>query len=262
MPSAMWKGSLSFSLVNIPVQLYAASEEQGLSLRLLHKTDRSPVRFARVCRKDGHEVPWKDIVKGYEVGEDDYVIIDQKELEKAEARKTRTIEILNFCAESQIETYYYEKPYYLEPLKGGEKSYALLREALQSAKKVGICKIVFTNREHLAAVKAEGEGLMLNTLRFESELRRPELSLPGPYRGRKDELQLAMQLIQKMSGKFDPKRYKDSYKKELEDYIQKKAKGRPIRMPEQGEPEPTRVPDLMAALRRSLKSSHQAEARA
>jgi DNA end-binding protein Ku len=257
---AMWKGSLSFSLVNIPVQLWAGSQEQGLSLHLLHKADKSPIRFARVCKKDGHEVPWKDIVKGYEVAEDDYVIIDQKELEKADARKTKAIEILSFTDGDKIEDYYFEKPYYLEPLKGGEKSYAMLREALSETKKVGVCKIVFTNREHLAEVKAEGNALMLNTLRFETELRRPDLSLPGPYKGRKDELALAKQLISKLTKPFDPAKYKDTYKKELEAYIKRKAKGRPLPKLEEKEPEPTKVPDLMDALRRSLKGGHGEQA--
>lgn len=259
----MWKGSLSFSLVNIPVQLYAASQEQGLSLHLLHKADKSPVRFARVCRKDGRELAWKDIVKGYEIAEGDYVVIDEKELQKAEAKKTRTIEILSFVDEKSIDSYYFEKPYYLEPMKGGEKSYALLRESLAGSKKCGLCKIVFTNREHLAAVKVEGNALMLNTLRFESELRKLELKLPARFSGRKDELELAGQLIQKMTGKFDPSRYKDTYKKELESYIKKKSKGRlPVKSEAEAEPEATQVPDLMAALRKSLKGNRESAAAA
>jgi DNA end-binding protein Ku len=228
---------------------------------LLHKADHSPIRFARVCRKDGREVPWRDVVKGYEFGEGDYVVIDQKELEKADARKTKSIEILSFCGEKEIGPDYFDKPYVLEPLKGAEKPYALLRDALAAAKRVGLAKIVFTNREHLAALKAQGDALALNTLRFQSQLKKPELKLPGPWSGRKEEMQLAVQLIQKMSSKFSPGRYKDSFTDELKSFIERKAHGRPLPKGK-AEREATRVPDLMAALRASLKSpQHGAENR-
>lgn len=257
-----WKGTISFSLVNIPVALHpAAVPDHGLNLHLLHKTDHSPIRFARVCREDGREVPWKDIVKGYEFGKGDYVVIDQKELEKAAARRTGSIEIMSFVNEKEIESIYYDKPYYIEAVKGAEKSYALLREALKASKKVGLARIIFSSREHVAAINEEDGALMLNTLRFESDIRRPDLNVPARYSGRKQELDLALKLIGQMSEPFNPRQYKDTYTAELESLIERKAKGRPLPKPRAKEKEATRVPDLMAALRASLGSSSRAESR-
>ena len=262
---AMWKGNISFSLVNIPVQLVNASQDHSVSLRLLHRSDHAPIRFARVCQKDGHEVAWKDIVRGFEVGKDDYVVVDQKELEKASAKRTHTIEILSFVDAKDIESYYFDKPYYIEPAKSGAKTYALLREALKKTGKVGVAKVVFTNKEHLAAVKVEGEALMLDTLRFESELKRPDLDLPPHYSGAKAELDLALKLVEQMSAAFEPSKYKDNYAKELLAYIHKKAKakGKALPKPEQEEkePSPTRVNELMSALRDSLKESGRGHGR-
>jgi DNA end-binding protein Ku len=258
---AMWKGNITFSLVNIPVQLVNASEDHSLSLRLLHKTDHSPIRFARVCKKDGHEVPWKDIVRGYEIGKDDYVIVDQKELEKAAAKRTHSIEILTFVDEDGIESLYFDKPYYIEPAKTGAKTYALLREALKRSGKVGVAKVVFTNKEHLAAVKVEGDALMLETLRFDNEVKHPDLDLPARYSGAKGELDLALKLIEQMSGKFEPKKYKDTYTQELQAYIEKKAQGKVAVKPgkKQKAPSPTRVNELMSALKASLKQQGDGE---
>jgi DNA end-binding protein Ku len=251
--AVMWKGTINFSLVSIAVQLHAMSAEHGLGLHLLHKRDMSPVRFARVCRQDGREIPWNEIVKGYEISKDDYVVIDQKELAKAHAKRTHSIEIVSFVDEKEVESYYFDKPYFLEPLRGAEKSYVLLREALKQSKKIGVAKVVFTDKEHLAALKVGDNVLMLNTLRFESDVRKPEIRLPARYEGDKKELDLALQLIGQMSGKFKPSLYKDSYTAEIKKYIERKAKGRPIVQEKGAEPRPTPAPDLLAALRSSLK---------
>src|SRR4051812_45551132 len=148
---AMWSGTISFGLVNIPVQLYSAVQEEELSFHMLHKKDLSPIRFARVCREDGHEVPWEEIVKGYEVSKGNYVVMTEEDFKKVAVKRSNTIEILKFSDEKDIQPAYFERPYYLEPDKGADKAYALLSEALDKSKKVGIAKVVFRNKEHLAA---------------------------------------------------------------------------------------------------------------
>ncbi|MGQ0644991.1 MAG: non-homologous end joining protein Ku [Elusimicrobiota bacterium] len=249
---ALWTGSIGFGLVNIPVRLYTAIEPQSLDLDMLHKKDLSPVRFARVCREDGREVPWEDIVKGYQVRKGDYIVLNEEDFKKADARKTGSIEILQFCREQEIETHYFEKPYYLEPEKGGQRAYALLREALRRSGKAGVAKFVLRNREHLAVLKPEDDVLVLNTLRFQSEIRAPDLNLPARAPAKGKELDMALKLIEQLTEPFRPEDYRDTYTDKLKKIIEEKSKGRtPAAKGE--EPAPTRVPDLMAALRASLE---------
>lgn len=249
----MWTGSISFGLVNIPVNLYSGSNpRQGLDLDMLHKADHAPIRYARICRKDGQEVPWEDIVKGYEHQEGDYIVLTKEELSRADAKKTKTIDIQQFSEEHEIDIRYFEKPYYLEPVKGGEKAYALLREALEKSKKVALVIWVFHQREHLGVIKPVGNALVLDQMRFPSDLRTGgDLNLPAQQVTSK-EVEVALALIKQQTKPFIAEDYHDTYTEELEKLIAEKAKGKKIK-PLSKEPRQTSAKDLMATLKASLK---------
>jgi DNA end-binding protein Ku len=250
---AIWSGSLSFGLVNIPVKLYSATGENRLNLDMLHKKDLSPIRYARICRADGKEVPWEDIVKGYEYRTGDYVVLTDEDFKKANVEKTKAIEIEQFTKESEIDTIYFEKPYYLEPEKGAEKAYALLRESLKKSKKIGIAKFVLRNRERLAAIKPSGNVLVLEQMRFREEIRDPkELNLPDNKKASNKEIDMALALIQQLTEVFAPNKFKDTYIDELKQVIAAKAKGKPVKAKGR-ELKPTEVSDIMAMLKKSLE---------
>lgn len=250
---AIWTGALSFGLVNIPVRLYSATSGTDLDLTMLHKKDLSPIRYARICRADGKEIPYEDIVKGYEYRKGDYVILTEDDFKKANVEKTKAIEIQEFVKESEIDPIYFEKPYFLEPEKGAEKAYALLRESLRKSKKIGIAKFVLRNREHLAAVKPSDDVLVLEQMRFDTEIRKPEeLNLPDAKKAGNKEIQIALALIEQLTEHFDPKAYKDTYTDELKKVIDAKAKGKPVKAKGK-EPKATEVADIMAMLKKSLE---------
>jgi DNA end-binding protein Ku len=252
---ALWTGSLSFGLINIPVRLYSGSESRGgIDLDMLHKTDHERIRYARICRADGKEVPWEDIVKGYEYAKGDYVILTDDDFKKANVRKSKTIDITEFSDEDEIDVRYFDKPYYLEPDKNAQKPYALLREALKRSKKVAIAKFVLRNREHLALVKPVGAALVLEQMRFANEVRPPsELKLPDKISATDKEIDMALALIKHLTEPFAPEDFHDTYTEELEDIIAAKAKGK--KPPKQGkEPQPTQVKDLMGMLKASLEA--------
>lgn len=250
---AIWKGSISFGLVNIPVQMYTASQAKEISFVLLHKKDMSEIRYARICKNEDKEVPWKDIVKGYEYEKGDFVVLEDKDFEKANLKKTKTIEIINFLDEEEIDTVYYVKPYYLEPGKQAEKAYGLLRDALKKSKKVGLARYVLRNREHLAVIKFHENMLVLNELRYENELLKPEdLKLPEAGKPNPKELEMAIQLIDQLTVPFEPQKYKDTFTEEIKQIIKQKAKGRPIH-PKTEEPAPSKVHDIMSLLQASLE---------
>ncbi|MCL4354422.1 Ku protein [Patescibacteria group bacterium] len=253
---SIWSGSVSFGLVNIPIKLYSAVNAKNLDLDMLHKEDMGQIRYARICKKDGHEIPYEDIVKGYEYEEGDYVVLTQQDFEKANARKTNTVDIIDFASEDEINPIYFEKPYYLEPQKGSGKAYVLLREALKKSKKVGIAKFVIRNREHLGVVKPEGNILVLNQMRFQEEIRQPELKIPKEEVSHK-EIEMALSFIDQLTEPFKPEEYKDTYIKELKRVIKEKSQGKTPKT--HGEaPKPTEVDDLMAALKASLEQQKQA----
>lgn len=250
---AIWTGALSFGLVNIPIRLYSATEDHGLDFDMLHKEDLSPIRYARVCRADGKEVPYEDIVKGYEYEKGDYVVLDQEDFKKANVKKTKTIEIVDFVKEDEIDPIYFEKPYYLEPDKGAAKPYALLREAIKKSKKVALAKFVLRNREHIAVIKVSGNVLVLDQLRFDSEIRPPDsLNLPKSEKANTREIDMALSLIDQLSAHFKPEQYKDTYAQDLKAIIEEKAEGKKPKTKGKA-PQPTEVRDLMAALRASLE---------
>src|SRR5271166_61983 len=250
----VWKGSIAFGLVNIPVRLYPATDSQSLASHMLYKKDLSRIRFQRVAESTGKEVSAEEIVRGYEVDKDQYVIISDDELANVAPEKSTGIEIQQFVNESEIPSLYFEKPYYLEPDKGAGKAYALLREALAKTGKVGIAQFVMRNKESLCVLKPQGSGLVLNALRFASEIRPiEELSLPSAEKLSQSEVSLATQLIAGMSGTFEPEKYRDTYTEEVQKLIEAKAKGQKIQAPAAKTPK-SNVIDLVAALQESLGS--------
>ncbi|TAN28404.1 MAG: Ku protein [Actinomycetota bacterium] len=250
---ALWSGSLSFGLINVPVRIYTGIENRhGIEFNMLHNKDLSPIRYARVCRKDGQEIPIEDIVKGYEYQDGDFVVLTDDDIKKANPEKTNTITIKQFANESEIDIRYFDKPYYLEPAKGAEKPYVLLREALAKSGKIAVCTFVLRNREHLAAVKPAGQALVLEQMRFTDEIREPDgLKLPPATDVSTQEIDLALKLVNQLTEAFNPQDFHDTYTDELEEIIEEKAKGkRPVRKARQ--PARTHSKDLMAILKASL----------
>jgi DNA end-binding protein Ku len=250
---SIWSGSLTFGLVNIPIKLYVATEEKSLDLDMLHKKDLSPIRFARICKSEEKEVPYEQIIKGYEINKDDYVILTPEELKKANVKKTQSIEILQFIKEDEIDSMYFEKPYYLEPEKGAQKSYTLLLEALKKAKKVGIAKYVLRTRERMAIIKPHDNVLVAEQMRYHQEIRSTkELNLPEKEAVGEKEVNMALTFIEQLTEKFKPEQFRDTYKEELERLIEAKSKGETVSVKGK-EPVPTKMEDLMSLLKESVE---------
>src|SRR5215216_1449768 len=256
MPRAIWSGSISFGLLNVPVKLYSAVSRKNVSFRELRESDGSRIRHKRVAEADGEEVPYDEIVKGYEISPEQYVVITREEIDP---KKTRAIEIQDFVDLDDIDPIYFDHPYYLGPDKGAEKAYALLVRAMGDAKKVAIARFVLRNREHLAAIRPADKVLTMATMRFADEVVAPdELGEDVvPENGRKldkREVEMAKQLIDSLTSDFDPDKYRDEYREELLALIDRKAQGKAVVEPVSEEPKPTKAPDLMAALEESLAS--------
>lgn len=249
---AIWRGSISFGLVNIPINLYSGSEENRLNLRMLHKADLSPVRYAKVCRTEGKEITYQEIVKGFEYQKNEFIVLDEKDFEKADMRATHLIEIVEFVDEQEIDTRLYEKPYYLEPGKSAGKAYSLLSAALIKAKKVGVAKFVLHNREHIAILKPINDVLVLNEIRYVNELRdATDLNIPKNKLTRA-EITAALALIKQLTGKFKIESYRDNYYEQLRAIIETKAKGK-VPKAKGKKPVNTQAKNLMLALQQSLK---------
>jgi DNA end-binding protein Ku len=253
---AIWTGSVSFGLVNIPVRMFSGSQaHDGIDLSMLHEDDLSPIRYARICRDDGEEVPWDEIVKGYEYKKGDYVVLEKEDFEKANVHKTKTLDIKQFVDATEIDLRYFDKPYYLEPAEGAEKPYALLREALEESGKVGLVKYAMRARDNIGALTSIGKALVLVQMRFPADVREAnELKLPTKRSVDKDELKLAMAIIDQLTKKFTPGNWHDTYTEELEEIIEAKAKGRKPKK-KGSEPKDTKVTDLMSTLKASLKKA-------
>jgi DNA end-binding protein Ku len=251
----LWTGALSFGLVNIPVRLYSATAGTGIGFRLLHKTDLEPIEYTRVCSLDGREVSYKDTVKGYKYRKHDYVILSDEDFKRSLPQRTKSIRIMDFVRQDEIDPVYYERPYFLEPAAHFHKPYALLRGALVRSGKVGVAKFVLRNKEHLAVVRPLGKMISLEQLRFREEIRdASELDLPRPgetpAKGR--EMEVAIELIDRLSEPFDPEAYQNTYQDELRRIIALKAGGKAL--PRRGsEPEPTNFADIVQLLKRSLE---------
>jgi DNA end-binding protein Ku len=253
--AAIWKGSLTFGLVNIPVELKTAVRADHISFRLLHKEDLSPVKYERICQAEGEPVPWNEIVKGYECEKGKFVALTDEDFKTAALEQSKTIDILDFVKEDEIDPRYFETPYYLVPAKGGEKPYALLREAIRQTGSVGIGKIIIRQTQHLAAVKVVGDALVLEIMRFANELvDAKEFSFPSREAIRPQELQMAEQLVANLAEPFDPTRYTDEYRANLMKIIKAKMKGKKVKLEEpEGEAPDSDVLDLMSRLRASLE---------
>jgi DNA end-binding protein Ku len=254
---AIWSGSISFGLVNIPVKLFSGSESSTLDLDMLRKSDLCPIKYLRVCKTDNKEVPYDEIVKGFEYTDGEYILLTDKDFENASLEKTHLIDILDFVDEKEIDTRYFEKPYYLEPDKTGPKAYALLREALKRSGKVGVASYVLRNRGSLGVLKPLDDLLVLNEIRFKDEVRNPgELKLPKGEGLREQEVELALSLIDQLTGKFDPAKYRDEYLDDLKKLIEEKAQGKEPK-PQAKAPQPGKVVDMMALLKESLKQKRK-----
>jgi len=257
---SLWRGALSFGLIHIPVRLYSAVHTHELKFKMLHKKDLSEIRYARICKADGKEIPWSDIVKGYELEKGDYVILTEEDFEKASLKKSKTIEIFEFTHQDEIDTMYYDTPYYLEPEKGAEKAYALLRESLAQSNKVAVANFVFHHREHLGVIKPHESLLVFNTLRYQSEVVNPKelnikaLKLP------KQEVDVALQLIEELTKPFVPKNYADTYVEEVKALIKRKSKGQKTHVKKAEAPSP-KIHDIMSLLKESLQESKKKKKR-
>jgi DNA end-binding protein Ku len=251
----MWNGSISFGLVTIPVALYPATRKEELTFRLLRKSDQSPVNYKRVAEADGKEVPWEEIVKGYEYEKGKFVVLKDEDFKRVDLEAAaQTIDIMDFVEVEEINPMYFQKPYYLEPQKGGDKAYALLREALRDSGKIGIAKVVIRTREHLAGVKAQGKAIILEIMHFSDELVDADtLKFPQSNLARAREVEMAQKLIEGMTAKWDPDKYEDEYKTQLMKMIEEKIKHPKKRQPApKAQKKPSNIIDLMSVLEESL----------
>lgn len=254
--AAIWKGTLSFGLVTLPVEMRTAVRDESLHFRLLHREDNKPVKYQRVCTKDGEAISWDEIVKGYEYTKGKYVILTDQDFEAAALESSKSIDILEFVKEDEIDPRFFEKPYYLVPGKGGDKAYALLREALRSTGSVGIGKVTIRQKQWLVGVRAVDEAIVVESLRFANELVDPEeYSFPSGKGIRPQELKMAEQLVTNFSEEFDASKYSDEYRANLLKIIDAKRKGKTIEFEAPAAPEETKVIDLMDKLRASLDAS-------
>jgi DNA end-binding protein Ku len=256
MARAIWSGTISFGLLNVPVKLYSAVSRKQIRFNELRQSDNSRVRHKRVAESDGEEVPYDQIVRGYEISPDRYVVFSSDELDELNPAKTRAIEIQDFVDIEDIDPIYFDSPYYLGPAEGAEKAYGLLVKSMESAGKAAIARFVLRNKEHLAAIRPMDGVLTLTTMRFSDEVVSPsELDdvLPDSSpRVEKREREMAEALIESLSGEFEPGKYRDEYREQLLSLIEQKGSGKEIVAAETEEPEPTKAPDLMAALEESL----------
>src|SRR3954447_12239948 len=255
MPRAIWSGAISFGLVNVPVKLYSAVSRKTVRFHQLHEETGVRIQQKRVDPSTGEEVAYEDVVKGYELSPDSYVVITPEELEALDPEKTRTIDISDFVDLVDIDPIHFDHPYYLAPATGGGRAYELLRQAMEDAGKVAIGKVVIRSKESLVAIRPSGPALVMETMLFPDEVVDPdsldELPVQEDGKAGKRELEMAQQLIDSLSAEFDPKQYRDEYRERVLDLIERKAAGEEIAVQPAPE-EPAGVPDLMAALEASL----------
>jgi len=257
MPTTIWKGAISFGLVTIPVTLHSAvREHSGISFNQLHAKDKSRIRYKKVCEREGKEVPADEIVKGYEYEKGKYIVISDEELEQAERATSRSFEIAAFVKSEDVDPRYFDKPYYLAPMPGGEKAYVLLRQTMENTGSIGVGSFVLRKKTHLAGLKAVGDALVLELMRYERELVDVrELRIPEVKDLRPQELKMAEQLVENLSEPFDPGKFRDVYSESLMEVIQAKLKGQKPSLAEADEPDTAGVIDLMARLQESIKES-------
>jgi DNA end-binding protein Ku len=263
MARPLWSGSLSFGLVSIPVVIQTAVRDRGPHFKLLRKSDKSRIHFQRIAEKDEKVVAWEDIVKGYEIAKGQYIVLTPEDFEKAALKKDRVIDIMDFVESDAIDDRYFNKPYYLLPGKGGDRAYALLREAIKESGRIGIAKFVMRAKQYLAAIEAIGDALVLSTMRFRDELARlEEFEFPERAKIQKRELQMAQKLIDEFAAKWDPDKYTDDYRANIMKVVEaKRARTKPD-LEAESDPQSAQVIDLMERLRKSLGTKRAVTAKA
>jgi DNA end-binding protein Ku len=259
--ASIWKGSLTFGLVHVPVEMKTAVRSDHVSFRMLHAEDMSPIKYERVCQAEGEPVPWNEIVKGYEYEKGKFVVLTDEDFKEAALDASRTIDILDFVKEEEIDPRFFETPYYLLPTKGGDKPYALLREAMRQSGVVGIGKVIIRRTQHLAGVRVIGQALVLEIMRFANELVDiSEFTFPGSDALRAQEMAMATQLVENLAEPFDAEKYTDDYRANLMKLIRAKMKGKKVTAAEPlPEDEDAKVLDLMARLQASLEEGRAAK---
>src|SRR3954471_2350691 len=256
MARALWKGSIAFGLVNIPVELHTAVRDSRPRFRMLHKDDRSPIKFERVCAREGKPVAWEELVKGYEYERGRFIILTKEDFRAAALEKSRTVDIRSFVKGTEIGDRFLETSYYLTPAKGGERAYALLREAIRETELVGIATIVMREAQHLAALEVVGDAMVLTLMRYAEELvDTSEFNFPSAKDVRKPELQMARTLVENLADTWDPSQYTDEYRANLMKIIKAKMKGKEAHLEAPEEPHQAEVVDLMERLRQSLQGA-------
>ncbi len=252
----IWKGSISFGLVYIPIAVYPATREEKISFRQLRRTDLSPIKYKKVAEADMKEVRGEEIVKGFEYEKGRYVVLSEEDFEKVKIESTHSIDITDFVELDQVDPKFFYKPYFLEPMKGGEKAYALLHRALSGSDKIGVAKVVISNREHLAAVKADGLFLILELMHFASEILSAEELSRGPTTALNEkELKMAQALVDSMTVPWEPEKYRDEYRTAVMDMIEQKAKNKNVEVKPSAPHPSTNVVDLVKVLQESLNRS-------
>jgi len=257
---AIWKGSISFGLVTVPISLYPAVRREELRFRLLRRSDLSPVSYKRVAEADGKEVAWDEIVKGYEYEKGKFVVLKDEDFERVDVEATQTVEIMSFVKLQEVNPLLFNKPYYMEVEKGGAKAYALLREALEKAGKIAIARVVIKTRQHLAAVKPQENGLILELMYFPHELRSlSEIKMPEKTTVGRKEMDMATKLIESMTEKWNPDHFTDEYRDALQKVIEEKieAGGRELPSKKAHRRKPTNVIDLVSVLQQSIKATSE-----
>jgi DNA end-binding protein Ku len=253
---SIWRGAVSFGMVSIPVKLYSATEQKDVRFRLLHKTDGAPIKEKRICTADGQEVEWKDLVRGYEVGKGEYVILDPEEIDAARPESATTIEIGDFVKLTEVDPIYFEKSYFLEPTDVGAKPFMLLKRALEETGRTAVARVVIRSKERLALIRPYDDTLVLETMFWPDEIRSTgSLDVPegDEAKVRSKELDMARSLVENLSDRFKPQEYRDEYRVALEELIARKLKGEQ-RSAKRRKPEP-KVTDLMEALKKSVDAS-------
>lgn len=259
MPRAIWKGAVSFGMVSIPIKLYTATEEKDVSFNLLHKKDGVRIKQQRYCPEDDAVIEWNDVARGYEIGPDQYVIMEPEDFDKVPVDTTHAIEITDFVPADQIDPIYYVKTYYLEPDKIGGKPFALLREVLKDSKLVALAKVTLRQKEQLCTLRVYEKTIVMETMLYADEIRATEdLEVPGEIEIGEKELKMAKSLVDMLTGDFEPEKYHDNYREALLELIERKAEGEEIKRPKAVAP--GKVTDLMEALRASVEAARKEKA--
>jgi DNA end-binding protein Ku len=252
----LWKGAITFGLISIPVRLYSAVSEKSLKFHLMHEEDGGRIKYERVCSKCGKKVSWDDLVKGYEYSKDHYVTFTEDELEGLDVDSIRAIDVVAFVPLTDIDPIYFNKTYYVAPEAAGLKAYRLLADALEAEGQVGIAKVALRDKEHLATVRLKDDVFVLETMHWPDEIREPEFEeLDKKIKIQDSEVKMARQLIQQLSAEFDPSEFADEYRSKLEELVQAKVDGQEVTLAAEPEEEPTKVVDLMEALKASVEEA-------